>query len=295
MLTQDKLKRIRLIELKTRKLVQSAFAGAYHTAFKGQGIAFESIRLYEPGDDIRDIDWNATARMGRPYIKQYTEERELTVMLVIDASSSFLFGTVNRQKREVAAELGAVLALSAISNNDKVGMASFSDQLERYVPPRKGRRHVLRMIRELLTLEAEHSGTDMVLALQSVNRALKRQAIVFVISDFFVDHRAIEPELISLNNKHDVIAVVTHDPLERQFEDIGLVLLEDAETGHSRHVDTGQLGWLDQYQQNEATFQKSLDDILRRAKVDRIDITAEGDYLPSLTGFFERRARRIQR
>ncbi|MEO0565919.1 MAG: DUF58 domain-containing protein [Chloroflexota bacterium] len=183
MLTQDKLKRIRLIELKTRKLVQSAFAGAYHTAFKGQGIAFESIRLYEPGDDIRDIDWNATARMGRPYIKQYTEERELTVMLVIDASSSFLFGTVNRQKREVAAELGAVLALSAISNNDKVGMASFSDQLERYVPPRKGRRHVLRMIRELLTLEAEHSGTDMVLALQSVNRALKRQAIVFVIHE----------------------------------------------------------------------------------------------------------------
>jgi uncharacterized protein (DUF58 family) len=295
MITPETLRRIRQIELKTRRIVESAFAGAYHTAFKGRGIAFDSVRPYEPGDDVRDIEWNITARMGEPYIKEYTEERELTVMLVLDVSASILFGTVARQKREVAAELGAVLALSAISNNDKVGMVLFSDQLEQYVAPRKGRKHVLRLIRELLAAEPSQKGTDLTLALRTVNRSLKRRAIIFLISDFLVDHVAVSRELMALNRKHDVVAIVTKDPMEQQFADVGLVAVEDAETGDIVRVDTRQARWMREYNLAAQEHEASLDHLLRRAQVDRLDLAADGEYIPMLTAFFQRRAMRKRR
>jgi uncharacterized protein (DUF58 family) len=295
MLTSETLRRIRYIELKTRRLVENAFAGAYHTAFKGRGIAFDSVRPYEFGDDVRDIDWNITARMGEPYIKQYVEERELTVMIVLDGSASFLFGTVNRRKRDVAAELGAVIAFSAITNNDKVGMLIHSDQVETYIAPRKGRKHVLRLIRDLLAGNTVHRGTDLVAALQTANRVLRRQSIVFLVSDFMIDHEAIAQELYRLCDRHDVIAVVTHDPLERRFADMGLVTLEDAETGRIQRFDTSQRHWRREYQQEMATFQDSLDSLLKKAQVDRIDLSPDEDFVPALTAFFQNRVRRVQR
>lgn len=295
MLTPETLRRIRRIELKTRRLVENAFAGAYHTAFKGRGIAFDSVRPYEFGDDVRDIDWNITARMGEPYIKQYVEERELTVMIVLDGSASFLFGTVNRLKRDVAAELGAVLAFSAITNNDKVGMLIHSDQVETYIAPRKGRKHVLRLIRDLLAGDSTNQGTDMVAALQTTNRVLRRQSIVFLISDFMFDHDAIAQNLFRLCDRHDVIAVVAQDPLERRFTDVGLVAIEDAETGRVHRFDTSPRKWRRGYNQEMASFQASLDDLLKKAQIDRIDLSPDEDFVPALTAFFQNRVRRVQR
>ena len=295
MITQDTLNRIRRIELKTRRLVENAFAGAYHTAFKGRGIAFDTVRPYEYGDDARDIDWNITARMGEPYIKQYIEERELTVILILDLSASFLFGTINRQKREAAAELGAVLALSAITNNDKVGLITFSDVLEQYVPPRKGRKHVLRLIRELLAAQPTSTGTDLQLALQTAHRAVKRQSIIFVISDFLTDPDTLSHDLMTLSRKHDVIAVVTQDPLEQTFPDVGLINLQDAETLTHHRADTQQPGWIDRYTINAQQSSDQLDALLRRAQVDRIDISPTTDHVAALANFFTRRAHRIKR
>ncbi|MEL7236709.1 MAG: DUF58 domain-containing protein, partial [Chloroflexota bacterium] len=231
MLTSETLRKIRLIELRTRRLVETSFAGAYHSVFKGRGIVFDEVRPYMPGDDVRDIDWNVTARAGEPFIKRYREERELTVLLVLDTSASIMFGTVERQKRDMAAELGAVLALSAISNNDKVGMLLFSDTIETFVPPRKGRKHVLRMIRDLLAAEPAQTGTDLSLALKTVNRVLDRKSIVFLISDFLADAETYQRDLQVLGRKHDLITVIASDPLEKDFPRSGLVTVQDAETG----------------------------------------------------------------
>jgi len=294
MITAEVLRKIRLIELRTRRLVETSFAGAYHSVFKGRGIVFDEVRPYLPGDDVRDIDWNVTARMGEPYIKRYREERELTVMLVLDASASIMFGTVERQKRDMAAELGAVLAYSAITNNDKVGMLLFSDTIETYIPPRKGRKHVLRLIRELLAAQPVNQGTDISLAVKTVNRLLKRRAIVFVISDFLAPGESYARDLMVLGRRHDLITVIASDPLETDFPASGLMTVQDAETGAVSMVDTGAPGWHRQFTQRVQAFASERDQVLKDARADRILISVDGDYIRALTAFFSRRAQKLK-
>lgn len=285
-------KRIRQIELTTRKLVNESFSGAYHAVFKGRGIAFDSVRAYEPGDDIRDIDWNVTARTGEPYIKRYIEERELTVMLVLDTSASILFGTTERNKRDLAAEVSATLAFAALSNNDKVGLLTFSDVVEQFIPPRKGRNHALRLIRDLLVAKPEHSRTNITLALQSINKLLKRRAIIFIISDFLYASDDYIHELMQMSRKHDVVAILVSDPLERHWPSAGLVSVEDAETGAHHLIDTGSQAWQKAFRQRVHQLRSVRDAILLQARVDRIDLSPETDYVTALRLFFQRRAKR---
>ncbi|MEM6282992.1 MAG: DUF58 domain-containing protein [Chloroflexota bacterium] len=294
MLTSETLRKIRLIELRTRRLVETSFAGAYHSVFKGRGIVFDEVRPYMPGDDVRDIDWNVTARAGEPFIKRYREERELTVLLVLDTSASIMFGTVERQKRDMAAELGAVLALSAISNNDKVGMLLFSDTIETFVPPRKGRKHVLRMIRDLLAAEPAQTGTDLSLALKTVNRVLDRKSIVFLISDFLADAETYQRDLQVLGRKHDLITVVASDPLEKDFPRSGLVTVEDAETGEVQIIDTSAGGWHRGFMRRTAKISEERDAALKDARADRIELSVDGDYVSALAAFFNRRSQRLK-
>jgi uncharacterized protein (DUF58 family) len=295
MLTADTLRKIRRIELRTRKLVNDSFAGSYHAVFKGRGIEFEAVRPYEPGDDIRSIDWNVTARAGEPFVKRYVEERELTVMLVIDTSASCFFGTVKRQKHDLAAELGAVLAYAAISNQDKVGLFLFSDQTELYVPPRKGRKHVLLLIRDLLAAQPAHKETNLAFALRTVNRLLKRRAIVFLVSDFLASGDQYAAELALLARRHDVIAIVLNDPLEIRWQPVGLVALRDAETNTVRWFDTAQKGWVENFEKQARRFGRLRDEILVRAGVDRIDVSSDEDYVEALTAFFRQRMRRLKK
>jgi uncharacterized protein (DUF58 family) len=292
MLTQDTLRKIRRIELRTRKLVNTAFSGAYHAVFKGHGIEFDSVRPYQPGDDVRSIDWNVTARAGEAFVKQYIEERELTVMLLLDASASSFFGSVQSRKHDIAAELGAVLAYSAIANQDKVGLLVFSDQIERYVPPRKGRNHILRLIRELLAVQPSGKGTDIALALQAVNRLLKHRAIIFLMSDFLdpVDHYFNDLSIIS--RRHDLIAVLFSDPLENSWREVGLVALQDAETGVRRWIDTSTPGWSQAFRSRAQDLQVERNEAFHRAGVDRIEVQTGDDYIAALMSFFQRRTRR---
>lgn len=294
MLNGTTMRKIRRIELRTRKLVNDSFSGAYHAVFKGRGIAFDSVRAYEPGDNVRDIDWNVTARAGQPYIKRYTEERELTVMLVLDTSASVLFGTVNQQKRDMAAELGAALAFTAISNNDKVGLLVFSEQIELFIPPRKGRNHTLRLIRDLLAAAPTQRGTNLALALQTINRVVKRRAIVFVISDFLIPSETYVRDLMFTARRHDVIAVTLSDPLEQSWPNAGLVSLRDAENGQIAWIDTGSAAWRQQFVKQVKRLKTQRDRALTRAGADRIDISNDVDYVQALQVFFQRRASRIR-
>ena len=289
----ETLKRIRRIELHTRRLVNNSFAGSYHAIFKGRGMAFESVRAYEPGDDVRDIDWNVTARTGEPFIKRFTEERELTVMLLLDASGSVLFGTSQQIKKDIAAELGAVIAFSAISNNDKVGLMIFSDQTEVFIPPRKGRNHILRLIRDLITTVPDQKGTDIGLALRNINRYLKRRSIIFLISDFLSSPNDYKHELMLTSRYHDVIAITLSDPLEHDWPRIGLVGLRDAETDAPLWVNTGSQQWGHRFKQQGQKFRKLRDEILNQARVDRIDIPLDRDYVRALAEFFRQRERRL--
>jgi uncharacterized protein (DUF58 family) len=295
MLTSETLRKIRRIELRTRKLVNDSFAGAYHAVFKGRGIEFDAVRPYQPGDDIRSIDWNVTARAGEPFVKSYIEERELMVMLVIDTSASSFFGTVKRQKHDLAAELGAVLAYAAIANQDKVGLLLFSDQIELYVPPRRGRKQVLLLIRDLLAARPAHKGTDISLALKSVNRLLKRRAIVFLVSDFLSAPEAYQSDLSQLSRRHDVIAVVLSDLLETKWQPVGLVALQDAETSVVKWVDTAQKNWTDQFEKQAHQFQAMRDQMLLHTGIDRIDVPSHADYSEALTVFFRQRVRRLKK
>lgn len=294
MLTADVMRRIRLIEIRTRRLVNSSFAGAYHSVFKGGGIMFDSVRAYEPGDDVRDIDWNVTARTGEAFVKRYVAERERTVMIVLDASASILFGTRGRFKRDLAAELGAVLAFSAISNNDKVGLMVFSDQVELYIPPRKGRNHVLRLIRDLMAAEPQSSGTNIALSLKSLNQFLKRGAIVFLISDFLSSSNDYVRELMLLSHRHDIIAITLNDPLEQSWPAVGLIGLQDAESELPTWINTSSRGWRRQFAAQSRRFQAMRDSALSKAKIDRIDIMSDGDYVQALGHFFQQRAQRIR-
>jgi uncharacterized protein (DUF58 family) len=256
---------------------------------------FDEVRPYRPGDEVRTIDWNVTARTGELFVKRYVEERELTVMLLVDASASGQFGTVNRFKREIAAELAAVLAFSAISNNDKVGVLIFTDQIELYIPPRKGRRHVLRLIRDLLAFEPKGYRTDLKLGLETLNHLLKRKSIIFLLSDFLSSPNSYSSILQVSNRRHDIIAVTLSDPREQAWPNVGMVTLEDAETGHIQWIDTGSRHWRRAFTERVDELKLARERVFRRAKVDRIDISTDGDYTIPLTNFFEQRARRLRR
>ncbi|OQY46086.1 MAG: DUF58 domain-containing protein [Anaerolineaceae bacterium 4572_78] len=295
MLSSDLIKKIRQIEIYTRHLVNDTFAGEYHAVFKGRGMEFDEVRPYQYGDEIRSIDWNVTARMGEPYIKRYIEERELTVMLVVDRSGSGEFGTINRFKREVAVELAAVLSISATTNNDKVGLLIFTDKTELFIPPRKGRRHVLRIIRELLAFEPTESGTNIKCALDELNHMLKRRSIIFLISDFFADPQHYYKTLFVTNRRHDVVAVDLHDPLEIQFANVGLIALEDAETGNLAWIDTTSRAWQQAFMQQRR--QRNADKIknFRRIGLDTINVSTDKDYVVELTKFFRMRSKRLRK
>ncbi|MBK6713269.1 MAG: DUF58 domain-containing protein [Candidatus Promineifilaceae bacterium] len=294
MLTSELMSKIRRIEIRTRRLVNDSFAGDYHSVFKGRGMAFDEVRPYSPGDEIRTIDWNVTARTGEAYVKQFTEERELTVMLVVDMSGSGDFGSVNRFKRELAAELTAVLAFAATTNNDKVGLLIFTDRVELYIPPRKGRRHVLRLIRELLAFQPQNRGTDIKLALDTVNQMLQRRSIIFLVSDFLDDPARYRQALSMTNRRHDIIAVDLSDPLETDIANVGLLTLEDAETGALIWVDTSDKRWQAAFKQRSQQLAAEKHQAFIRASVDRIAVGTDQDYINPLTGFFQQRARRVR-
>jgi len=252
------------------------------------------VRPYQPGDDIRTIDWNVTARTGEPYVKRFVEERELTVMLVVDASGSENFGSVQRFKRELAAELTAVLSFAATTNNDRVGLMIFTDQVELYIPPRKGRKHVLRLLRELLAFEPRRTGTDIKLALDTINHVMKRHGIVFLVSDFMAGPEGYRTAMAVTNRRHDLIAVDLHDPLERTIGNVGLLAMEDPETGEVVWMDTASKSMRSAFQQRMEAERAGTTRTFRQAGVDRIDVATDQDYVAPLTAFFQERYRRIR-
>lgn len=299
MLSSDLIKKIRRIEIRTHHLVNDSFAGEYHAIFKGRGMEFDEVRAYQPGDDVRSIDWNVTARMGEPFIKRYVEERELTVMLAVDASASGLFGTSAHFKRELAAELGAVLAFSAISNNDKVGLMVFTDQVELYIAPRKGRKHVLRLIRDLLAFEPQGHGTNIALVLDRLNHTLKRKTIIFLVSDFLLPTHTVanpsyERSMLVTNRRHDLVAVSITDPREMHWPDVGLVALQDAETGRRVWVDSGSAPWRQAFAAQSQVRIDARNAAFTHAQVDHIDVTVGEDYVEPLLAFFKARAKRFR-
>jgi uncharacterized protein (DUF58 family) len=256
---------------------------------------FDEVRPYLPGDEVRTIDWNVTARMGQPYVKKFVEERELTVMLMVDASGSGDFATAGKFKRDLAAELAAVLSFSATTNKDKVGLMIFTDRVELYIPPRKGRRHVLRLIRELLAFEPEGQGTDIKRALDSINQILKRRSIIFLVSDFIDDAERYGKPLFVTNRKHDVIAVDLHDALEDEIADVGMLALEDAESGDLIWLDTADPGWRQLFGRQTRAFEDKKRRTLAQAGVDRVRIETDEDYAKALTLFFQKRNKQIRR
>jgi len=287
------LRQVKLIELKTRGLVNSVFTGEYRSVFKGQGMEFSEVREYQPGDEVRSIDWNVTARMRRPFVKRYIEERELTVMLVVDLSGSERFGTVRRFKSELASELAAVLAMSAVRNNDRVGVLLFTDRIEHVIPPRKGRRHVLRIIRDLLAFEPVGRGTDMILAIDYVAKMLNEHAIVFIVSDFL--EADISHPLKLLAQRHDVVAVTVEDPSERDLPDIGIARLIDPETGDTFEVDTSSAAVRQSYSERVLAEREERKHLLRRLAIDEVAVRTEGGVVEPLLRFFRARETRARR
>ena len=292
MIPKEILKKVKRIEITTRGLVNDVFSGEYHSVFKGRGMEFSEVREYMIGDDIRSIDWNVTARTGRPHVKVFEEERELTVMLLVDASSSGEFGTFERMKSDIATEICALLAFSAIKNNDKVGLIIFTDRIEKFVPPKKGKRHVLRVLRELLYHESQGQGTDIRLALEYLNRIVTRRAVVFLVSDFISSNY--EKALRIANRRHDVVAITVTDPREMDLPDVGLVELEDAETGEIYVLDTTRRGVRSEFAQKSSLVKSSRDRLLRSMDVDSIDIRTDQPYIEPLIRFFHQRAKRFR-
>jgi uncharacterized protein (DUF58 family) len=287
----DILKKIRHLELRTRGLVEAAFAGQYRSVFKGRGMNFDEVREYQPGDEVRTIDWNVTARTGHPYIKKFTEERELTVMLIVDVSASGNFGSVRLSKRELAAEVASVLAFSAIRNNDKVGLILFSDTIELFIPPKKGRTHTLRLIREILFFEPGGRGTQPALALSYLNKVVRRRAVVFLVSDFQAPD--FSRELSVTSRRHDLIGIPVVDPREEELPDVGIITLEDAETGEQIEVNTSNRAMRAGYAHLVEKRRTELVRTLRRQRIDTISLRTDADYLPPLRAFFRTRERRL--
>ncbi len=290
MLTREQLKAVRKIQIRTSHLVTDLFAGQYQSAFKGRGMEFAEVRLYQPGDEVRTIDWNVTARTGVPHVKRYAEERELTVMLLVDASASTVFGSVRQTKSALAAELGALFAFSAITNNDKVGLVIFSDRIESALPPRKGTHHVLRVIREILSVKPAGRGTDIAGALEHLEHVTTRRAVVFLVSDFLDPHCV--HGLRVAGRRHDVIAVVLDDPREGELPNVGLVELEEAETGARYVLDTGDVRVRAAVAARAAEARVARDRLLRSADVDAITIRTDRPYTEALMRFFRMRERR---
>jgi uncharacterized protein (DUF58 family) len=287
------LRQVKLLELRTRGLVNSLFTGEYRSVFKGQGMEFAEVREYQPGDEVRSIDWNVTARMGKPYVKRYIEERELTVMLAVDLSGSERFGTRLRFKSELASELAAVLAMSAIRNNDRVGAVLFTDRIEHVVPPRKGRRHALRLIRDLLAFEPEGKGTDLAAALEYTGKMLSHKAIIFVVSDF--QSADLEQPLKLLAQRHDVVAVTVDDPSEQALPDIGLARFVDPETGQVLDVDTSDPGVRLSFAEQVTAELGARKHLLRRLSIDEIAVRTDAGVVDPLIKFFRTRETRSRR
>src|SRR5262245_31686235 len=293
MLPREILRQVRRLQLKARRAVEDLLGGEYHSVFRGAGIAFEEVRAYQPGDDVRSIDWNVTARMGQPFVKRYIEERERTVVLAMDVSGSLAFGTGRQSKREVAAELAAIIAFSATSNNDRVGLVQFSDKIEHYLPPRKGTRHVLRLIRDVLFFEPAHKGTSLREGLDHLNRVLRRRAIVFLFSDFLdLDYDKIFRRTA---RRHELIAARLADPREEELPDVGLVELEDAETGRRLLVDTSSAPLRRAYLEQGRGRADACRRLARSAGVDVIEASTDGGHLDELVRFFRRREKRLRR
>jgi uncharacterized protein (DUF58 family) len=285
------LKKVRQIEIRTNQEVTDVLGGQYHSVFKGRGMEFEEVREYLPGDEVRSIDWNVTARFGHPFIKKFKEERELTVMLVVDVSASGQFGSGRQSKNELAAELAAVLAFSAIRNNDKVGVILFTDRIEKYIAPKKGRRHVLRVIREVLAFEPQGTGTDLSLALDYLNHVQRRRAVCFLLSDFQAGN--FENKLRIAGKRHDLVALSIRDPREEQLPAVGLVELRDAETGEQAVVDTFDAGVREVFASRAKARLDNLRQLFRSTAVDQVEIRTDADYMQPLVKFFRMRERRI--
>lgn len=290
MISKEILKKVRKIEIRTKGIVNNLFGGEYLSAFKGRGMEFSEVREYTYGDDIRQIDWNVTARTGDPYIKKFEEEREQTLMLCVDISPSGLFGSHNQSKRDLTIEICAVLAFSAIKNGDKVGLVLFTDEIEKVIPPKKGRLHVLRLIRELLTTEPNGTGTDISSTLSYVNRLLNRKAIVILASDF--QDEEFDQQMKITAQKHDLVNVFINDKLEDELPDLGLLPLKDAETGEEVLVDTSSSQVRQQYQKRRAAHKAALRDLFVRMKVDTIELETNTSYTKPLVSFFRRRVQR---
>ena len=285
MTSEELLKRVRKIEIKTRKLSRNIFAGEYHSQFKGRGMAFSEVREYQPGDDVRSIDWNVTARLNKPYIKVFEEERELTVMLLVDVSGSRNFGTLSQMKRDMMAEVAATLAFSTIANNDKVGVIFFSDKIEKFIPAQKGKTHVLHIIRELLSFEPSSSGTDIAQALQYFANAQKRHCTAFLISDFIGAGTMYKPLLIA-SNRHEVNAIQIYDRREAELPNVGLVKFHDAETGNDLWVDTAIASVRNDYAQAWRENQNEIHQLFTRTGVNNISIRTDEDYVKALMHLF---------
>jgi len=288
---QEVLNQIRRIHIRTRHIVNDQLVGQYESVFKGQGMEFKEVREYQPGDEIRAIDWNVTARTGTPFVKVFAEERELTVMLVVDVSGSGLFGTRGRIKNELAAELCAVLAFSAIKNNDRVGLIMFTDGVEKFVPPKKGRPHVLRVIREVLYHEPQRRGTDIAVALEFLERVTTRRCVVFLVSDFLTS--GYETALRIAGKRHDVIAVTIADPREEVLPDVGLIELDDAETGETMLIDSSDETVRRRYTREAGRRRTALEQMFRSMSLDRIDVRTDQPYVEPLIRFFRQRERRL--
>jgi uncharacterized protein (DUF58 family) len=291
MIPREILKKVRRIEMITRGMVNEVFSGEYHSVFKGRGMEFSEVREYQIGDDIRAIDWNVSARMGHPFVKIFEEERELTVMLLVDVSSSGNFGTFNQMKGEIAAELCAVLAFSAIKNNDKVGLIIFSDKIEKFIPPRKGRSHVLRVIREILYFKPEDLKTDLNVALEFLSKVVKRRSIVFLISDFLTANY--QKALQVANKKHDIIAVEITDPREVEIPNIGFIELEDAETGEAILVDSSSPAVRSTFYSRSKSGREERTKYFKSIGLDNINIFTDKSYVEPIIRFFRMRARRL--
>lgn len=283
--TGELIKKVRKIEIKTRGLSNNIFAGQYHTAFKGRGMAFSEVREYQYGDDTRDIDWNVTARMNKPYIKVYEEERELTVMLLIDISSSLDFGTICRMKRDTVTEIAATLAFAAIQNNDKVGLVFFSDKIEKFIPPQKGKKHILYLIRELLNFTPENSKTDIAVPLEFLTNAVKKRCTAFVLSDF-IDYKNYKNALTISNRKHDVVAIQVYDRRLAELPDVGLIKLRDAESGNDEYVDSSSKAVRSAHNKWWINCQERVKDTMVKSGVDYISVRTDQDYVKSLLNLF---------
>jgi len=291
MIPREILKKVRQIEIRTNREVTDVLGGQYHSVFKGRGMEFEEVREYLPGDEVRSIDWNVTARFGHPFVKKFKEERELTVMLVVDVSASGQFGSVRQSKNELAAELAAVLAFSAIRNNDKVGLIMFTDRIEKFVAPKKGRRHALRVIREILAFQPQGTGTDLNLALDYLRQVTARRAVTFLLSDFQDEN--FRKKLQVAGKRHDLVALSIHDPREEELPAVGLIELRDAETGEHMLVDTSDRGVRDAYAQRARKRLDALHQLFRSTGVDQVEIRCDEDYMQPLIRFFRMRERRI--